>query len=274
MPLVKAQCTNCGAALEVDNAKDAAICPYCRMPYIVEKAINNYTTNITNNINAQVVNIINQREDYEIVAGALVKYNGKSADLVIPDGVTKIEKDAIPKSVKSIVFCDGMTKINDSILYGCNELVSVTIPDSVTSFGLNAFRGCDSLSVIKYQGTIKQWLEIFGLIELLAKGKSNKQLYINGDEIKGELVIPNDVIRIGSNAFYGCTRLTRIVIPNSVTTIGFRALANCISLTDICFEGTKAQWNDIEFESSLNIRWDDNTGNYVIHCTDGDIAKS
>lgn len=55
MPLAKAKCTNCGANLEVDNSKDAAICPYCQTAYIVEKAINNYT--ITNNINAEQVNI-------------------------------------------------------------------------------------------------------------------------------------------------------------------------------------------------------------------------
>lgn len=47
MPLVKAQCTNCGGILEVDNAKEAAICPYCNTPYIVEKAINCFITNIT-----------------------------------------------------------------------------------------------------------------------------------------------------------------------------------------------------------------------------------
>ena len=42
MPLVKAVCTNCNANLEVDSARDAAICPYCGTAYIVEKAINNY----------------------------------------------------------------------------------------------------------------------------------------------------------------------------------------------------------------------------------------
>lgn len=58
MPLVSAKCTNCGANLEVDDTKDAAICPYCGTPYIVEKAINNFT--VTNNIKADVVNIVNQ----------------------------------------------------------------------------------------------------------------------------------------------------------------------------------------------------------------------
>ncbi len=48
MPLVKATCTNCGAALEVDSAKEAAVCPYCNTAYIVEKAINNYALSANN----------------------------------------------------------------------------------------------------------------------------------------------------------------------------------------------------------------------------------
>ena len=46
MPLVKAVCTNCGGALEVDSSKKAAVCPYCHEAYIVEDAINNYTTHV------------------------------------------------------------------------------------------------------------------------------------------------------------------------------------------------------------------------------------
>ena len=46
MALIKAQCTNCGAALEVEQDKDAAICPYCNTPYVVEKAVNQYQTKI------------------------------------------------------------------------------------------------------------------------------------------------------------------------------------------------------------------------------------
>lgn len=49
MPLVKAQCTNCGGALDVDDAKDAAICPFCNTPFIVEKAVNLYKTEIVAN---------------------------------------------------------------------------------------------------------------------------------------------------------------------------------------------------------------------------------
>lgn len=42
MPLVAAKCTSCGAVLKVDDGLDAAVCEYCRTPFIIEKAINNY----------------------------------------------------------------------------------------------------------------------------------------------------------------------------------------------------------------------------------------
>ena len=48
MPLVKAQCTNCGGMLEVDSTKDAAMCPFCNTPYVVEKAINLFNVNNSN----------------------------------------------------------------------------------------------------------------------------------------------------------------------------------------------------------------------------------
>ena len=48
MALVEAKCTNCGTKLEVDNTKEAAICPVCNSAFIVEKAVHNTTNNIKN----------------------------------------------------------------------------------------------------------------------------------------------------------------------------------------------------------------------------------
>ena len=54
MPFVKAQCMNCGGALEVDSNKEAAICPFCSTQYVVEKAIQN--SNIANNGKIYIAN--------------------------------------------------------------------------------------------------------------------------------------------------------------------------------------------------------------------------
>lgn len=49
MKFVPAKCTQCGAELKVDKSKEAAICEHCGTPFIVEKAISNYSTYISAN---------------------------------------------------------------------------------------------------------------------------------------------------------------------------------------------------------------------------------
>lgn len=57
MPLVPAICTQCGAQIEVDNTHEAGICKHCGTAFITEKAINKYTTYITNHNNFAGANI-------------------------------------------------------------------------------------------------------------------------------------------------------------------------------------------------------------------------
>ena len=48
-----------------------------------------------------------------------------------------------------------------------------------------------------------------------------------------EVIIPDNVTRIGDNAFERCKSLTSITIPDSVISIGFHAFEGCISLKSI-----------------------------------------
>ncbi len=83
------------------------------------------------------------------------------------------------------------------------------------------------------------------------------------------ITISDSVTSIGSFAFWFCSGLTSITIPNSVTSIGEGAFQDCNSLTNITFNSTKAQWKAIEKGTD----WNKNTGNFTIHCTDGDLDK-
>ena len=65
MALVPAKCTQCGGNIEVDDTHEAGICKFCGTPFITEKVINNYTTNITNNndFTGANINIVNGNID-------------------------------------------------------------------------------------------------------------------------------------------------------------------------------------------------------------------
>ena len=82
--------------------------------------------------------------------------------------------------------------------------------------------------------------------------------------------IADSVTSIGEHAFWECKGLKNITIGNGMTSIGDSTFLGCSGLTIINFQGTKAQWEAIEKGSY----WDDNTGEYTVHCTDGTISKA
>lgn len=84
-----------------------------------------------------------------------------------------------------------------------------------------------------------------------------------------KITLPSSVTSIGNFAFLNCFGLTEITIPSSVSSIGSSVFYDCKGQININYSGSISQWNSIEKSSY----WDDKTGNYTIHCTDGDIAK-
>jgi hypothetical protein len=84
-----------------------------------------------------------------------------------------------------------------------------------------------------------------------------------------KVVIAEGITTLDQYAFYNCSGLRSVEIPNSVTSIGVCAFDGCSSLTDITYLGTKAEWGTIGKGSY----WNSFTGNYTVHCSDGDMAK-
>lgn len=102
---------------------------------------------------------------------------------------------------------------------------------------------------------------------------ASRAFYVNsgngGISYLTSVVIGNNITSIGVHAFGNCSTLTSITIPDSVVFIDNNAFYHCSGLTDITFNGTQEQWNAIEKGGS----WNNFTGEYTVHCTDGDIAK-
>lgn len=157
----------------------------------------------------------------------------------------------IPSSLKSVTVTCG--NILCGAFYGCTGLTSVTIGNGVTSIGDGAFNTCSNLTNITIGNSVTNigMSAFFGCYKLTS------------------ITIPDSVTSIGKSVFYNCSGLTSVTIGNGVTSIGDDAFRNCERLTSITFLGTTTQWNAI----SKGTEWNYNTGNYTIHCTDGDIPK-
>ena len=134
--------------------------------------------------------------------------------------------------ILSVSLPDGLTSIGSGAFYDCSSLTSITIPNSVTSIGKYAFEGCSSLTKTNYTGDIASWCNI-----QFANADANpisfsKNLYLN-DVLVTDLVIPEGVTNVGKYAFYDCSSITSVTIPNSVTRIGSSAFHSCSSITSI-----------------------------------------
>ncbi len=189
----------------------------------------------------------------------------------ISDGVTSIGNFADCINLTKITIPQSVTNIFEYAFYNCSNLEEITIPEKVEYIGnctfenctklskvtfnegiihimQRAFYNCTSLKEINFPNSLWQiWNHAFGNcigLEKITVGSENEYFYVQNNclidkETKALVlgcktsIIPDDVIAIGEDAFYGCTGLTEITIPSSVTNIDDNAFYGCVNLKTV-----------------------------------------
>lgn len=100
--------------------------------------------------------------------------------------------------LKNLVIGDHVTIIKKGMFYGCDNLISIEIPNTVIEIQAHAFHRCQNLRYIKFQ-----------------------------DESK--------LTKIGDFAFTGCSSLEKLNLPIGISHIGKYAFAECYNLSILKF---------------------------------------
>ena len=182
--------------------------------------------------------------------------------ITIYSGVTCIDQNAFSYTGLTSIFLPGSVEIVEFGAFSfCENLTRVALGKGLTSIGGSAFQYSDNLSII----TVDEENEKFHSEGNCLIETETKKLIIGCKDS----VIPTDgsVTSIGG-AFSQCHGLTSITIPVSVTEMN-GTFYGSDNLTSITYLGTIEQWNEIAKEGN----WDYETGDYVIHCKNGDITK-
>ena len=136
-------------------------------------------------------------------------------NIIIPDNIINIGLAAFAEctGLKNITIPDGV-QIGDLAFAECTGLTSITIPDSVTQFGSSVFEGCVSLT--KITGRVDRVLAISNEcgsksfeIEITGNMNIEANAFAGRTELTG-VTIGNDVERLETGAFQGCTNISKI----------------------------------------------------------------
>lgn len=159
---------------------------------------------------------------YDGRAGRLEEYNGNAGELVLPDSFAAYGGQTVTQyRIMPSVFAD-MT------------LTSVTIGTGVTSVGSGAFENCTRLTEV-HISDLGVWCAIDFDDESANPLSVAGALYLNGNRVT-ELVIPENVTKIGNYAFYGCEWVGDLTIPVAVKQIGKYAFGGCDNVAEVTFE--------------------------------------
>ena len=165
-----------------------------------------------------------------------------------------------PLDLVSYTIPDTVTTICDRAFYRCSNLTMLTIPDSVTIIGNYAFWNSSSLISMTIPDSITSIgnMAFYNCMALTELTMPNSVTSIGNSAFRicsslKELTIPDSVTYIGDRAFSSCSNLTKLTISNSVISVGKETFWKCFSLTSLTIPDSVTTIGDNAFSECSSL---------------------
>lgn len=157
-------------------------------------------------------------------------YVGNSAEVVVPNGITRIGKNAFAnnKTITKLILPSEVWQIDDSAFENCDNLVEIILPSKLKKIGNKAFCNCKSLKELKL-GTMLEGIgedafaNCISLSEIVFS-QTQFQTLIGDGAFRGcislsetNFLANTSHIGLGNYVFSNCKSLRKIVIPKNVS---------------------------------------------------------
>ena len=154
---------------------------------------------------------------WEVSGSTLIRYTGDACEIVIPDGIYEIAKNAFRrnKKITSVIIPKRIEKIGGRAFAGCTALQTVKIAD-VHIIAPYAFTGCTSLQTVHLPD--------------------------------------NKMVTITYGAFKGCTALKAFKVPEGVRKISTAAFGKCCSLETVSLPATLERIREYAFSKCVRLK--------------------
>lgn len=163
----------------------------------------------------------------------LLKYDGKDANVEIPEEITWIAPEAFYRNetLKNVKLPSKITMIEENTFYGCSELEAVVIPDQVTMIGKSAFDECTVLKSVTFGKSLK-----------VIKDHAFASVNIRN------FTIPSGIQKIETGAFAGINQIGTVTFEGSTKYVAADAFMNSTGIKLVYKKGIKEAQTELSYD--------------------------
>ena len=163
----------------------------------------------------------------------LLKYDGKDANVEIPEEITWIAPEAFYRNetLKNVKLPSKITTIEENTFYGCSELEAVVIPDQVIMIGKSAFDECTVLKSVTFGKSLK-----------VIKDHAFASVNIRN------FTIPSGIQKIETGAFAGINQIGTVTFEGSTKYVAADAFMNSTGIKLVYKKGIKEAQTELSYD--------------------------